>query len=35
MAMGTEDGWQPIEKAPPETRIWMGRIEGGRLKRVD
>jgi hypothetical protein len=32
--MGTDDGWQPIETAPPETTIWMGRVEGGRLKRV-
>jgi hypothetical protein len=27
-------GWQPIEMAPPETRIWLGLIENGRLKRV-
>jgi hypothetical protein len=31
---GMEDGWQPIETARPETRIWMGFIADGRLKRV-
>ena len=24
------DGWQPIDTAPPEARILLGRVEGGR-----
>jgi hypothetical protein len=28
------DGWQPIDTAPPETSILLGRVEGGQLKYI-